>query len=195
MQTFCNKVLDQLAYHGVRVWAHLTGPKAVVRYLRNPRPTVTVRLLRAFGAQVGEGTSCKGGLVFDNVTDDQQATGDFRHLSLGANCYLGEGIYFDLAGTVRVGDNAMISARAAVLTHADVNRSPALSRLYPRLTADVTIESDCWIGFGATLMPGVTISRECVVAAGAVVTTSTSPRTVVAGVPARPVKQLPTDHA
>jgi acetyltransferase-like isoleucine patch superfamily enzyme len=48
-----------------------------------------------------------------------------------------------------------------------------------------------WIGAGAVVLPGVTIGRGAVVAAGAVVTAPVEPYTVVAGVPARPIKTVP----
>ncbi|WP_054113718.1 acyltransferase [Marinagarivorans algicola] len=52
----------------------------------------------------------------------------------------------------------------------------------------VRVESGAWIGANAILLPGVTIGCNSVVAAGSVVTKSTSPGTVVAGVPARVIK-------
>ncbi|MCE9616366.1 MAG: acyltransferase [Lentisphaerae bacterium] len=188
-----DRMLSHVIYHGMRVSAALSGVDGVVRYMRHPHAGVAVRLLRAFGATIGEGTRFKGRVVFDNVTGDQHSTGDFRHLTIGANCFIGEDVYLDLAAPIVVGDNTMISARAAVLTHADCNRSAALARVYPRVTAGVTIEPGCWIGFGATLLPGVCIGREGVMAAGAVVTESTEPRSLAAGVPARLVKRLPLD--
>ena len=53
--------------------------------------------------------------------------------------------------------------------------------------AGVTIEDHVWIAARATVLPGVTIGRGAVVAAGAVVTRDVEPLTIVAGVPARPV--------
>jgi acetyltransferase-like isoleucine patch superfamily enzyme len=47
-----------------------------------------------------------------------------------------------------------------------------------------------WIGAGAIVLPGVTIGKGAVVAAGAVVTSSVPPFTVVGGVPARPIKTI-----
>lgn len=53
---------------------------------------------------------------------------------------------------------------------------------------DVIIEEDCWIGTRATLLMGVTIRRGTTVAAGAVVSKSTAPYSIVGGVPARHIK-------
>ena len=55
--------------------------------------------------------------------------------------------------------------------------------------APVTIEDYAWIGHRAIIMPGVTIGRGAVVAAGAVVTKSVAPMTIVAGVPAQVIGQ------
>jgi len=53
----------------------------------------------------------------------------------------------------------------------------------------VHIGHDTWIGHGATILPGVTIGDGAVVGAGAVVTKGVAPYTIVAGVPARPVRE------
>lgn len=54
--------------------------------------------------------------------------------------------------------------------------------------AKVIIDDDVWIGAGAIILPGVRIARGTVVAAGAVVTSSTSPFDVIGGVPAKLLK-------
>jgi maltose O-acetyltransferase len=53
----------------------------------------------------------------------------------------------------------------------------------------VTIEDHVWIGSRAMILPGVTVGRGAVVAAGSVVTKDVAPMTVVAGVPAKPVAE------
>ena len=60
---------------------------------------------------------------------------------------------------------------------------------YPIHSGDVTIGHDVWIGHGALLLSGVTIGNGAVIAAGSVVTKDVPPYTVVAGVPARCIKQ------
>jgi maltose O-acetyltransferase len=54
----------------------------------------------------------------------------------------------------------------------------------------ITIGNSVWIGMGAKILPGVTIGDNAVIAAGAVVNKSVAANTVVAGVPARLIKQL-----
>ena len=61
----------------------------------------------------------------------------------------------------------------------------------------VTIEDDAWIGAGVVVMPGVRIGRGAVVGANSVVNADVAPLTVVAGQPARPLRELqkPADWA
>lgn len=57
-------------------------------------------------------------------------------------------------------------------------------------TSTVIIEDDIWIGANAVVLPGVTIGHHSVVAAGAVVTKDVPPHSLVAGVPAKVIKQI-----
>jgi acetyltransferase-like isoleucine patch superfamily enzyme len=57
-------------------------------------------------------------------------------------------------------------------------------------TNPVVIEDDIWIGANAVILPGVTIGHHSVVAAGAVVTKDVPPHSLVAGVPAKIMKQI-----
>jgi acetyltransferase-like isoleucine patch superfamily enzyme len=58
----------------------------------------------------------------------------------------------------------------------------------PEQDAPVIIEDGCWLGANVTILKGVTLGRGCVVAAGAVVTNSFPPYSIIAGVPARLIK-------
>lgn len=58
-------------------------------------------------------------------------------------------------------------------------------------TSPIRIHDDVWIGFKSSILKGVTIGRGAVVAAGSVVTKDVAPFTMVAGNPARPIKELP----
>ncbi len=52
----------------------------------------------------------------------------------------------------------------------------------------IVIGHDTWIGHGATILPGVTIGDGAVIGAGSVVTRDVAPYTIVAGVPAKPIR-------
>ena len=54
---------------------------------------------------------------------------------------------------------------------------------------DIVIEDDCWVGFGAQIMAGVTMRKGSILAAGGVLTHDTEPYGVYAGVPARKIKE------
>lgn len=56
--------------------------------------------------------------------------------------------------------------------------------------AKIIVEDDVWIGAHVTILPGVRIGRGAVIGAGAVVTEDVAPFTIVAGVPARPIRKL-----
>ena len=88
------------------------------------------------------------------------------------------------------------SGAAEGLTVITGNHERRVGRFYRTITEqekqlkdkDVIVEEDCWIGTRVTLLMGVTLRRGTTVAAGAVVTKSTAPYSVVGGVPAKHIK-------
>lgn len=57
-------------------------------------------------------------------------------------------------------------------------------------TKEVVLEDDIWVGANAVILPGVTIGKHAVVAAGAIVTKDVPPHSLVAGVPAKVIRQI-----
>ena len=109
-------------------------------------------------------------------------------LELGHTIDIGEFTHIRANGGVRIGDRVIIAARVTI-----TSRTHPLQLPRARVNEDrpIVIEDDVWLGAGAIVLPGVTIGRGAVVAAGAVVTKSVEPFTVVAGVPARPIRKIP----
>ena len=93
---------------------------------------------------------------------------------------------------VTIGDYVMIGPNALITT---VNHplSPAGRRRHLGQARPVVIGRDVWIGGNCTILPGVTIGNNAVIAAGAVVTKDVPDNCVVAGVPARKIRDISDD--
>lgn len=142
-----------------------------------------VKLLRIFGATIGENVRLYLPLVFMN------AGKDFSHLSIGDNVYVGHQALFDLKDHIRIGSDVTLANGVSILTHFDVGEIP-LATCYKPEVASVTIESNVFIGASATVLHGVTIGSGSIIGAGAVVTRNIESGVMAAGIPARKVKVI-----
>lgn len=112
-----------------------------------------------------------------------------RHISLGKNVFVNHACSFlDLGGIV-IEDDVMIGPRVNITSEDHPVDVATRKTLVP---AAVLIKKNAWIGAGATILPGVTIGENSVVAAGAVVRKDVPPNTVVGGVPAKMLKNILT---
>ncbi|CAH2030486.1 acyltransferase [Trichlorobacter ammonificans] len=184
------RLCAELEYRRVYCSGKLLGITSVVAYLRNPDPTITIRLLRAFGATVGMHTTFKRGIIIDNAFEDQASTGDFSNLVVGNDCYIGDAVYFDLANKVIIEDTAVISGRVSFITHADCNRSVFLNTIFPRKCAAVKVCRGAWLGFGCTLLAGAEVGENTLLASGALLNGHANSYCVYAGVPAACKRKL-----
>ena len=104
----------------------------------------------------------------------------------GDNFGLNYGVEIYAAKSITMGDNTMIGDMVTIYD-TDFHRIDEGSE--PRV-APITIGDNVWLGRGALVLPGVTIGDHSIVAAGAVVTKDVAARTVVAGNPARVVREV-----
>ena len=104
--------------------------------------------------------------------------------NIGAYSYVGCSGFVEIGNHVLMGPRVNILAENHLFTRTDI---PIQAQGVER--KPIRIEDDCWIGAGATLLAGVVIGRGSVVAAGAVVSRDVPPGSVVAGIPARVIRQ------
>ena len=90
---------------------------------------------------------------------------------------------------VTFGDGVLI-APGTVVTTVNHALDPQRRRANICTALPVTVGNDVWIGANCTILPGVTIGDDAVIAAGAVVRCDVPPRTIVGGVPARVLKTI-----
>lgn len=113
----------------------------------------------------------------------------------GYNIHLGDHVFLNYLCTildtseVRIGNHVMIGPSVHIYCAAHELRAD-LRIQGLEVAKPVVIEDNVWIGGSAILLPGVTIGRNAVVAAGAVVTRSVPANTVVAGNPARVIREI-----
>jgi maltose O-acetyltransferase len=113
----------------------------------------------------------------------------WQRLRIGADCQITTPLYADLNANITIGNNVAV-AHHAVLVTTNHRMGSAQRRSGPWNCAPIAIGDGCWIGACVTILPGVTIGRGSVIAAGAVVTEDVPPNTLAGGVPARVIRAL-----
>jgi acetyltransferase-like isoleucine patch superfamily enzyme len=115
------------------------------------------------------------------------------HINYGKNTKIGKNVFInfdctflDLGGII-IEHNVLLAPKVSLLTEAH----PISPKDRQTLTAGkIHIKKNAWIGANATILQGVTIGENSVVAAGAVVSKNVAANTVVAGIPAKFIKTI-----
>ena len=149
---------------------HLTSqlPRKIVRWLGSNHPDNRTRkfFFRETGVEIGHGAVINPYVLIEDSYN----------------------------GLVKIGARASIAPGVMIIADAAPNNSVIQGLPYVRehliVSKEVVIGDDAWIGAGAIILPGVTIGEGAIVGAGAVVTRNVAPRTIVAGTPAREIRQL-----
>ena len=106
-----------------------------------------------------------------------------QYITIGSNTTINSKAIIDGRGGLIIGDNVDIAEYANIWTLEHDYNSPN----YDAISGKVVIEDYVWIASRATILPGVTIGKGAVVAAGSIVTKDVPAYTVVAGVPAKKI--------
>jgi acetyltransferase-like isoleucine patch superfamily enzyme len=110
-----------------------------------------------------------------------------RFIKIGKNVFINHACSFLDLGGITIEDDVMIGPKVNLITEnhpIDPTDRKAL------LCKPIMIRRNAWLGAGSTILPGVTIGNNSIVAAGAVVSKDVPPNTVVGGIPARILKKF-----
>ncbi len=110
-----------------------------------------------------------------------------KNIKLGRNVFINSGCRFQDQGGITIDDGALIGHNAVLAT---LNHNPDPAKRNNLLPAPIHIGKNVWFGANVTVLPGVTIGDNAIIAAGAVVTRDVEPNTVVGAVPAKVLKKL-----
>lgn len=110
-----------------------------------------------------------------------------RNIFLGKNVFINFGCHFQDQGGIYIGDGTLIGSGVVIAT---INHDLDPARRHDNIPSPVHIGKNVWIGSHATILPGVTVGDDAVIAAGAVVTKDVPEKTVAAGVPARVIRNI-----
>jgi acetyltransferase-like isoleucine patch superfamily enzyme len=138
--------------------------KILKRWARNAFfPAWRVRLLRACGFTIGRDVYIADDLLIVEELADR--------------------------ANITIGDRVSIAPRVTLVTSSHPNRS-RIRGFAPVSEGAIVIEEDAWLGAGCVVLPGVRIGRGAVVGANSVVVSDVPPLHVVAGHPARTIREL-----
>lgn len=110
-----------------------------------------------------------------------------RNIHVGKRVFINSGCRFQDQGGIFIGDDALIGHNVVLAT---LNHHIAPAKRSALLPAPVHIGKRVWIGSNSTVLPGVRIGDNSIVAAGATVTKDVPPNCIVGGVPAKLIREL-----
>ena len=112
-------------------------------------------------------------------------------ISVGNNISIHPFCYIDGEGGISIGSNVSIAHNVSILSFNHTWDDMLIPIKYnPKSFKSVIIYDDVWIGCGVRIMPGVKISKRCVIAAGSVVTKDCKANSLYGGIPAKFIKSI-----
>jgi len=110
-----------------------------------------------------------------------------KHINIGKNVFINHACSFLDLGGITIEDDVLIGPRVNLIT--ENHPVDPTKRKYLDLKA-ILIKRNAWIGAGATILPGVTVGENSIVAAGAVVNKDVPDNSIVGGIPAKLLRSI-----
>jgi len=158
-----------------RVTAVISETSVFLVHLFGLIPSHTVRrvIQRSAGIKIGKGSTIHMGAVFYEP----------RGIEIGDDTVIGENSVLDGRDRLKIGNHVALSSEVMIYN----SQHDIHDATFKAISKPVTIEDYVFIGPRAIVLPGVTVHKGAVIAAGAIVTKDVEPFTIVAGVPAKKI--------
>jgi len=133
------------------------------------------------------------GQITDSEIDESTAVFPPFYINYGKDTKIGKNVFinFDCTflglGGITIEDNVMLAPKVSLLSE---GHPVAPENRHSLMVARIHIKKNAWIGSNVTILPGITVGENAIVAAGAVVSKDVPDDTVVGGIPAKVIKEI-----
>ncbi|WP_129045437.1 DapH/DapD/GlmU-related protein [Companilactobacillus metriopterae] len=126
--------------------------------------------------------------IDQSVTINQPINTDYgNNITLGKNIFINRDVFLVDLGGITIEDDVLIGPRVTLIT---VNHLEEPTKRRDLSLDPITIKKGAWIGANATILPGVTVGKNSIVAASATVTKDVPDNTIVGGIPAKVIRHI-----
>ena len=173
-----------------RVTTSESGQSVLRKYAREAQ-RVTSKINTGFH-EADELRGLMSELIGKDVPDDfclfPPIYADFgKNLTIGRGVFINSGCCFQDQGGISIGDGCFIGHQVVFAT---IDHGLEPEHRHDNYVSPIKLGKNVWVGSHATILRGVTVGDNAVIAAGAVVTKDVPANTVVGGVPAKVIKQI-----
>ena len=176
------KILKAIVIKIIISWYKLTGPLRILNF-----PTgFNYKILKALGAKLGNNVLICSPITFHG------SKSTFKNLKVGDNSLMNGNNFLDLSEKITLEKGVSLGPGVIIMTHNAYNFNEYLESRLPHTVGkkEVIIKEGSGIKAGALITMGVTIGENSVIAGNAVVNRDVPPRVMVAGIPAKVIKEI-----